>query len=581
MKITLHQTRNTIADFDGILGTIKETITPSSEGVHVFPELYLCGYPLQDLVLQKPFISAYIAHQKKLVAWLKKNMTQENLCLLFGGLEYDLSKTGMPISIRNVIYKWESGSGFHAIYTKRLLPNYDIFDEKKYFTSGHEPKFLEVQGKKLGLLICEDMWASAFYDIDPVSDMFKDCEKESLDAIVNLSASPYILGKHQKRIDRAQYISNLFNCPFYYVNKVGGEDEILFDGASFVVAGDNIIAQAPLYEKCDIEIESIPPGTYSVVKPGNKDLSWEDLFNSRLDFAHSPSKLHTWTDQDCAEIFKSLTFGFQEYATKNGFNKFTVALSGGVDSALVLALIRLSLTPDQQLEAIYMPSIHSSPLSYDLCLDICENLSVPVKTLPIKFLHSTAKNLFTSSYSDSFEGLTDENVQSRLRGMLLYTRSNQKGSMVVNTSNKSELAVGYSTQYGDSVGAISLLGDLYKSEVYRLCEYINKTYNQVIPEKIITREPTAELREGQVDTDSLPAYEILDGILEGLLNYRYTKKDLEDLGFSKDDVETTFHLYRRNEYKRYQFCPIIKISSKSFGFGYRIPLSKNTDFYLK
>lgn len=204
-----------------------------------------------------------------------------------------------------------------------------------------------------------------------------------------------------------------------------------------------------------------------------------------------------------------------------------------------------------------------------------------MKTLPIKFLHSTAKNLFGQTFQEPFEGLTDENIQSRLRGLLLYTRSNQFGSMVVNTSNKSELAVGYSTQYGDSVGAISLLGDLYKSQVYTLAEYINKAYKGLIPSEIITREPTAELREGQTDSQSLPKYDELDAILECILNYRYTEQDIVDMGFNPQDVEKTIHMYKRNEYKRYQFCPILKISSKSFGFGYRIPLSKDNDFYNK
>ena len=206
---------------------------------------------------------------------------------------------------------------------------------------------------------------------------------------------------------------------------------------------------------------------------------------------------------------------------------------------------------------------------------------IPMKTLPIKFLHSTAKNLFQQTYEEPFNGLTDENIQSRLRGTLLYTRSNQINSMVVNTSNKSELAVGYSTQYGDSVGAISMLGDLFKSQVYRLAEYINKKFDGIIPEEIITRPPTAELRENQVDTESLPPYDRLDAMLEGVLNYRYTKQDLLDLGFLPEEVEKTLNMYRRNEYKRFQFCPILKVATKSFGFGYRIPMSKKSDFYQK
>jgi NAD+ synthase (glutamine-hydrolysing) len=228
-----------------------------------------------------------------------------------------------------------------------------------------------------------------------------------------------------------------------------------------------------------------------------------------------------------------------------------------------------------------MPSIFSTPLSHNLSIELCQKLGVPLKTLPIKFLHSATKNLFESTYPEAFDGLTDENIQSRLRGTLLYTRSNQKGSMVINTSNKSELAVGYSTQYGDSVGAISLLGDLFKSEVFQLAGFVNRNFNNIIPEEIITREPSAELRDDQKDSDSLPPYPILDSLLEAILSNYYDVADLLKAGFEKDDVEKVFNLYKNSEYKRYQFAPIIKINAKSFGFGYRVPLSKNLIFYNK
>jgi NAD+ synthase (glutamine-hydrolysing) len=256
-----------------------------------------------------------------------------------------------------------------------------------------------------------------------------------------------------------------------------------------------------------------------------------------------------------------------------------VALSGGLDSSLVLTIVKMSLLPGQEVEAIYMPGNYSSPISWDLSSKLCLKLGVRLNSLPIKFLHSTIKMNFQGTFTESFEGLTDENVQSRLRGLLLYTRSNQTGAMVVNTSNKSEIAVGYSTQYGDSVGAISLLGDVYKTEAYRLAEWINHKFGAVIPDGIIQRPPSAELRADQKDQDSLPPYERLDAILEGILSFRYTYKDLLTQGFSEEEVKKVFELYYKSEYKRRQFCPIIKIKSKSFGFGYRVPLTKNTGFY--
>jgi NAD+ synthase (glutamine-hydrolysing) len=251
-----------------------------------------------------------------------------------------------------------------------------------------------------------------------------------------------------------------------------------------------------------------------------------------------------------------------------------------MDSALVLAITKLSLKPGQSVEAIYMPSIHSASLSTQLSEEMCRRLDIPLSYLPIKFLHSTVKNTFTQTFAEPFEGLTDENVQSRLRGALLYTRSNQTGAMVINTSNKSEIAVGYSTQYGDSVGAISLLGDLYKTEVYGLANFVNKHFNSPIPEGIIDRGPSAELRANQLDQDSLPPYSRLDTILEGILSYRLGKHQLMELGLPEKEIIKVLELYSKSEYKRAQFCPILKVKAKSFGFGYRVPISKSYNYQL-
>ena len=581
MKFHIHQTHHTIADFQGIRAYIESILENGATGIHIFPELFLCGYPLHDICLQKSFIEKHQSFLLELDKLFQSNQKTDQLFLL-GGIKYELTEEGLPLKLLNVIYQASPGMALKPIYSKQLLPNYDIFDEMKYFSSGEGPEILEYKGVNIGLLICEDMWSSNFHKKDPVNELKLLCDKKnvSLDAIVNLSASPFVFAKNEKRLERAKFISNLFKAPFLYVNRVGGEDEILFDGQSFVVSGDKVELEMARFKQDQATYELNPKSaTYKPTSKGAGANTWEQLFTARI--ATSTPKLVELSQINCEEIIEALCFGFQEYARKNGFNRFTIALSGGMDSALVLTLIKLSLKEGQYLEAIYMPSIHSSPLSHELSLQLCENLGIPFKSLPIKFLHSTSKNLFSQTFPDPFEGLTDENVQSRLRGLLLYTRSNQIGSMVVNTSNKSELAVGYSTQYGDSVGAISMLGDLYKSEVFKIANYINETRANIIPEQIITRPPSAELRPGQVDTESLPPYERLDAILEGLLTYRHSMKDLIKFGFKKDEVEKVFNLYRKTEYKRYQFCPIIKISSKSFGFGYRIPLSKASNFYIE
>jgi NAD+ synthase (glutamine-hydrolysing) len=580
MKTTLHlhQTHHTLADFESIFKTLAQI--SGIDGLHLFPELYLTGYPLQDLVLQRAFIDSYLAFFEELDLWIKKQK-KGNWRALVGGLHYELEESGLPVKIHNVIYEVIPGEGLKNLYTKRLLPNYDIFDEEKYFAAGAENAFYEFNGEIFGLLICEDMWTSSVHDLDPCNLMHLEMREKNItvSGVINLSASPFDVAKKHKRFERARNLSLLFNSPFIYLNRVGGEDEVLFDGGSFVMAGPKLHLELNYFEADSKSIDlSGVQSEYEqapAFKPGN---TWEGLFSPQIDTTQTPAILKSWTDEECAEVLKALQFGFQEYARKNGFKKFLVALSGGMDSAMVLAIIHLCLKKDQDLEAIYMPSVHSSPLSTQLSEKMCASLGIPLSYFPIKFLHSAVKNAFVQQFKEPFEGLTDENVQSRLRGTLLYTRSNQTGAMVINTSNKSELAVGYSTQYGDSVGAISLLGDLYKSEVYRLARFIQEKYNSPIPTGIIERGPSAELRENQLDQDSLPPYERLDAILEGILSYRLGKKQIIGLGFKEEEVTKVLNLYLKTEYKRAQFCPILKVKSKSFGFGYRMPISKSLSY---
>lgn len=575
MQIHLHQTHHTIADFTAIRQTLQTSL--DRPGLHVFPELYLTGYPLADLCLQAPFVASYQKFLKEIDAWVQKLPANPDTVALIGGLAYQLGDEGIPISIRNVIYELKPGAPLRPLYTKRLLPNYDIFDEQKYFTPGTTPGVWEWQDQRFALMICEDMWASSFHQLDPAMDLAK---IGPFAAIINLSASPFDVTKSDTRLARAKTLSHLLKAPFYYVNRVGGEDEVLFDGQSFAVNGDSVLAQAPAFAAHTLSLPLASSTEYQPIGVTICDNTWESLFAPRFSMDKAlPRRLQTWSDEECARVAQALQFSLQEYATKNGFKKFLVALSGGMDSALVLALAKLSLAPGQELEAVYMPGSFSSPLSWDLSMEICQKLGLKLTSLPIKFLHSNVRMAFQNTFPEPFQGLTDENVQSRLRGMLLYTRSNQTGAMVINTSNKSELAVGYSTQYGDSVGALSLLGDLYKTEVYRLAEWINLAHGNLIPKGIIVRPPSAELRENQKDQDSLPAYERLDAMLEGILSYRHRPSDLTTMGFEAAEVKRVFQLYAKAEYKRRQFCPIVKIKAKSFGFGYRVPLSKHPGFY--
>ncbi|TNE95402.1 MAG: NAD(+) synthase [Deltaproteobacteria bacterium] len=568
MQIHLYQTKHTIGDFDAIRQYLEsKTSDLQRPGVHLFPELFLTGYPLQDLVLQKTFIESYLEIRN----WLDGFAKQFNDSLiLLGGLNYHFDDNGLPRDIENCAFAIQSGKVEKA-YTKVLLPNYDIFDEEKYFSPGTSACVLTYQNQKIGVLICEDMWVSSLHPVDPVKLLGDSCS--DLDLVVNLSASPFHLGKEEKRLKRGKEISKGLGAPFAYCNRVGGEDEILFDGGSFIVNGENELWRGNLFHIDQISLDV--PSFNGQKEEGKADIenTWESLFSPALD-SQKPPRLPEMTDELCQLTLQALAFGIQEYAAKCGFKKFLVALSGGIDSALVTAIVRLSLKEGQSMEAVYMPGFFSAEESYNWSLELCKNLGIPFKVQPIKFLHRTISNDFKQNFGEELQGLSDENIQSRLRGALIYARSNQTGAMVLNTSNKSEIAVGYSTQYGDSVGALSVLGDLYKSEVFALSKYINKAHGNLIPDGIITRPPSAELRENQEDSQSLPAYERLDAMLEGILSYRMGLKELQGSGFQREELEKVYGLYKKSEYKRSQFCPIIKVKAKSFGFGYRIPICK-------
>jgi NAD+ synthase (glutamine-hydrolysing) len=583
MQIVLHQTHHQVGDFKEIFQDLSDVLTSASRNqLHLFPELFLSGYPLQDLIMQRPFIENYIQKIDQFNQWSLKQEKKDNVAALIGGPDYHINlESGLPDKIKNCIFLWRPGEKLKNIYSKGLLPNYDIFDEKKYFHSENSPSVLNFGDKNIGLMICEDMWFSGHHSFDPGQELYEYCREKSLqlDLIVNLSASPFFLGKHQKRIQRADEISQYFECPFVYTNRVGGEDEILFDGGSFIQDGEKTIVQSDFFEKRDIQWSYTP---YQGIKASHKNKlghqnTWESLFSPTLDITQSPPLIPEFSDSDCDQVIEALTFGLQDYAQKCGFKKFSIALSGGMDSALVLALAHLSLQKGQTLEAIYMPSRFSSDLSQTLAQELCKNLNISLKVFDISQLHAQIASEFKQNFGDTMQGLADENIQSRLRGALLYARSNQQNTLVINTSNKSEIAVGYSTLYGDSVGALSLLGDLYKTEVYRLSKYINRKYKNIIPLGIIDRPPSAELRENQEDGQSLPPYPLLDSILEGLLSYRLGLKELVDSGHCPEHVKKVYDLYTKSEYKRNQFCPILKLKAKSFGFGYRIPITKKME----
>ena len=582
MQINLHQTHHEIADFEGIFKYLTATFQrPKSGGLHIFPELFTAGYPLQDLVLKKSFIDDYLAFLDDLSSWSQHQLKApagEQMALVMGGLRYEFDNVGWPTQIENVMYILEPGKEMQCLYTKQLLPNYDIYDEKKYFTPGHTPGIFQFMGKNIGLLICEDMWFAHLHEQDPVDGLVTafETQKMKCDLVINISASPYHLGKLDLRINRALEISQKLRAPFVYVNRVGAEDEIIFDGQSFIVDGNEIVRLGEAFKP------QVLTWTWSNFQEPKKESvrpfhhysnGWSTIFNSRL--SADTLRLLPLSDDECEEIVDALLLGIKDYVYKNVMKKFTIALSGGMDSSLVLALLHLlQKTTMIEIEAVFMPGLFSSSLSFDLSYDLCRNLGIKLTSMPIKFIHSTIKSSYRDNFGQELVGVADENIQSRLRGALIYMRSNAVNSVVLNTSNKSELAVGYSTIYGDSVGALSVLGDLWKSEVFQIAEWINKKHGLIIPEDIIKRPPSAELRENQEDSHSLPPYDRLDPILEALLSSRFTATDLIKRGHQKEEVLKVYQLLSKSEYKRKQFCPILKVKPKSFGFGHRVPISK-------
>lgn len=576
MQLNLHQTHHEIADFEGIFKYLTTAFqTENMEGLHVFPELFLTGYPLQDLVLKKSFIDDYLAFLEDLSHWSERQLkSKAPLALLLGGLSYEFDSLGWPSIIENVMYVIAPGKKLEVLYTKQLLPNYDIFEEKKYFTPGSQTKIFELDGKKIGLLICEDIWFSHLHESDPVEQLKN--SGTQCDLIVAMNASPFHVGKLEMRHNRALEISQFLEAPFAYVNRVGAEDEIIFDGHSFVVDGDKVVKIAHGFKPQVLNLEC--PQYKSPAAPSLRPFhpfknSWTTIFTTRL----SPDTLSLLPlgDENCKQVLNALLLGIGDYAKKNNLKKFTIALSGGMDSALVLTILKLlQKTMPIELEAVFMPGFFSSSVSFDLSYDLCRNLGVKLTTMPIKFIHSTIRTAYRDNFGVELKGVADENIQSRLRGALIYLRSNEANSAVLNTSNRSELAVGYSTIYGDSVGALSVLGDLYKLEVFELAHYINKENGNLIPKDIITRPPSAELRENQEDSHSLPPYDRLDPILDALLSSRFSPQDLIKRGHNKEEVLKVYQLLSKSEYKRRQFCPIIKVKPKSFGFGHRVPISK-------
>jgi NAD+ synthase (glutamine-hydrolysing) len=541
-SIALAQVNFKVGDIGGNLERISSAITEAKARnsadkalMVVFSELALIGYPPEDLLL-RPSLQHRIEE-----ALLHVSLLSDDITIVVG---YPWREKGKLFNMAGV---WQNGEQV-ARYAKRCLPNYQVFDEQRYFTPGDEVCVFEWLGHKVGLTICEDIWHE-----HPIAES----KVAGAELMVNINASPFHAGKLQQRHELLSNHAKRHQLPIVYVNQVGGQDELVFDGASFVVnANGEVVACAPEHES--------------------------DLL--RVDFDESlqvQSKHKLLAKSELASIYDTLVLGTRDYIEKNGFKGIVLGLSGGIDSALTLAIAVDAIGKDR-VEAVMMPFKYTSSMSMEDAKLEADALGVSYKVLPIEPMY----NAFMLALKDEFAGLaadtTEENLQARCRGVMLMAISNKKGYMVMTTGNKSEMAVGYATLYGDMVGGYSALKDVYKTIVFQLSRYRNELaaeqggtdeVTEIIPERVITRPPSAELAPDQVDEDSLPPYDILDQILEYYIEGDMSVDGIIALGFAREDVTRVTRLVDLSEYKRRQAPVGVRITSRGFGRDRRYPIT--------
>ena len=534
-----------IADIEGNTQKILSVLEQYGHQVDliVFTELCITGYYPKDLLYQGSLIQA----QNKAIDLIKSATESLSAAVVLGYVEQN-EGTGKPYF--NALGLYEKGKQIAACY-KQLLPVYNIFDEARHFEPGNQTGVLEFRGSKLGFLICEDGWensAHPMYKSNPV----KDLEEEGVNTIISINASPGNIGKQEQRYELIKQTAQRCDANVIYVNQVGGMDDIVFDGGSIAInAKGETLAQSKFYEE---------------------DFTLVDLSNA--------ISIETKVQSKMQVIAQQLRVGLLDYCNKTGFDSVVVGSSGGIDSAVTLALAVWALGSDKVM-AITMPSPFSSEGSWSDSEVLCENLGIPLINAPIRDQFQLDCEEFEKRFGERPSGLTQENMQARTRARILMAYSNNFGNLVLSTGNKSEISVGYCTLYGDMGGGLSLIGDLYKMEVYALARYLNEhIFNgKGIPEPIIDKEPSAELSPDQKDSDSLPPYPVLDAILHRYIEEDYltdTEKVSYEKTLSKIDqatIDKVRKMVSRAEYKRQQAAPVIRVHHRAFGIGRQIPLT--------
>lgn len=533
LKIAVAQTNFLLGNMrynaEKIITLSQEAHDKHNADVIVFPELSLTGYPPEDLLHRRKF------HEQVEKALKLVKQQVKDIYVLIG---YPSKKEGKLYNSACVIYNGK----IIAHYNKQLLPNYSVFDEKRYFKKGTSPCLFALKNKAIGVVICEDLW----YSGGPM----KQCVDAGAQLILSLNASPFHRNKPSHRIDVMRERVQESHVPLVYVNCVGGQDELIFDGGSFVLnAEGEVMHQAPLYQESLSIIEFELNDSISC-KKGDIEILPEET----------------------ASIYQSLVMGTRDYLEKNHFDGAIVGLSGGIDSALTLSIVVDAIGADK-VEAFMLPSRYTSQISLDDAKKLAENLKVRYQEISIEPMFESCLAAVKQHTAEPLS-LTQENIQARCRGLLLMALSNQTRKMVIVTGNKSEMAMGYSTLYGDMAGGFAILKDVMKTTVYQLARYRNAR-SEVIPERTITRAPTAELRTGQLDTDSLPEYDVLDAILDLYVEQEIGIEATIEKGFDRELVERIVKQIDANEYKRRQSPPGIRISTRAFGRDWRYPISSH------
>ena len=559
MRLALAQINSTVGDLAGNTRKILEWIERArQEGADLvaFPELAVTGYPPEDLLLKDTFVTA----NRKALREVAR--ATNDVVTVVGFVDSDEGDVDQGATLYNAAAICQGGDVL-AVYRKHLLPNYGVFDEHRYFKPGREHVLLETQSGVVGVCICEDAWS-------PTGPVVSQGDFGA-EVIININASPYSKGKLPRRTEMLADRARRANASIVYVNLVGGQDELVFDGSSLVISPQGeIVARLPQFEE-DFAVVDVPLGSarassesgHGRVERVKTVVPEVGDFDGRKELSRPL--------EDEAEIYRALELGLRDYVRKNGFERVVVGLSGGIDSSLTGAIAADALGPDSVL-GVAMPSRISSSSSFDDAKSLASNLGIELLEVSIGDIYDAYVSALRDAFGNAEEGIAEENLQSRARGNILMAVSNRYGHLVLATGNKSEMACGYATLYGDMAGGFAVLKDVFKNEVYALARYRN-TISPVIPDSILTKAPSAELRPNQRDEDSLPPYDRLDPILEAYIEDDASSIEITARGHDKETVDQVITLVDRAEYKRRQAPPGPKVTDKAFGRDRRLPIT--------